>query len=59
MEVTKTDFNFSIPILELVHPQVIGIHDEDHDRKSSQLDDGLLGEVDVPLSSKRIRQQVS
>ena len=57
-EVTKMDFNFPILIPKLVRLQSEMIRDEESDRKLSQLEDRSLGEVNVPLSSKWIRQQV-
>ena len=58
-KVTKTDFNFPIPISKLIILQAIGIHDEEYDWKQGQLEDRSLGEVNVPLLSKWIKQQVS
>ena len=58
-EVIEMDFNFPVPIPELVKPQAIRIQDEEQDQKQGQLEDQSLGEVNVPLSSKWIRQQVS
>ena len=55
----ETDFNFSILITELMIPLATRIQGEEQDWKQSQLEDQVLGEVDVPLSSKWIRQQVA
>ena len=58
-KVIETDFNFLILIPELINLQEKRIQDEEQDQKQSQLEDRSLGKIDVPLSLKRIKQQVS
>ena len=51
-EATEMDFNFSVPITELLNPPSIELLGEGTDQKQGQVEDRSLGEVDVPLSSK-------
>ena len=57
-EMIEMDFNFPIPIPELVNPQAIRSQDEEQDQKQmeGQLEDQSLGEINIPLSFKWIRQ---
>ena len=54
----KTDFNFLVPIIELLNPPLTGLPEEEPNWKQGQLEDWSLEEVDVPLSSKWIQQQM-
>ena len=57
-EATETDFNFSVPITELLNQSSAELLGEDADRKQGQVEDRSLEEIDVPLSSKWIQQQM-
>ena len=55
---TEMDFNFSVPITELLNPPSTVLPGESTDLKQGQVEDQSLGESDVPLSSKWIQQQL-
>ena len=57
-EAIETDFNFSVPITELLNPPSTELPREGTYQKQDQVEDQLLREVNVPLSSKWIQQQM-
>ena len=57
-EATEMDFNFSIFITKLLNQSSTKLPRENTDWKQGQVEDRSLGEIDVPLSSKWIQQQM-
>ena len=57
-EVTETDFNFLVPITELLKPNPVILPNEDTGLRQGHIEDRSLGQIDVPLCSKWIQQQM-